>query len=246
VSALTHAQKNGHERRRANGARSPIAAVEALREREDDAGLAILDDYWNAPILTEVLSGVNRFKRLSRSLRISPPTLVERLTALVDAGLLERHVWGEQDVDYQVSEGGRRLLSLWVQKMRTHDSRSSRAHRASNGNGATHCMNGGRAAPGATLELADDEGQGALALLGTRWNLQILGQIYLGRRRFNEIKRALGVTNRPLSERLKQLVDEGIVERRQYQASRYEFWPTERGRALYPVIRAAFDWASGP
>jgi DNA-binding HxlR family transcriptional regulator len=240
MTSLTRAQNNGHNGVRTGRPQRSSDAPAPLDELGADARLALLDDYWNAPILTEVLSGANRFRRMARNLQISSRTLSERLDALVDQGLLERRDWSEQDVEYRVSESGSRLLSIWVQRMRRRDVRASNGHGVSNGNGSGSAANGN----GAHLELTDPAAERALALLGTRWNLLILAQLHLGRRRFTELKRALGITNRILTERLKQLADNEIIERRQYQASRYEFWLTPRGVALLPAITALFDWAA--
>jgi DNA-binding HxlR family transcriptional regulator len=252
MSSLTHAQKTSRQEPTSDCRHRPAGTIEGLPDptRAIEAQLAVLDDYWNAPILAEILTGAIRFRRIARNLHVSSPTLDERLKDLVELGLLERRVWSEQDVEYEVTTAGRRLLSLWVQRMRRCD-----VH-ADNGSGANgHRSAGGRSdgarngaslqqmGNGSSLELSDPEAQRALALLGVRWNLLILGQLYLGRRRFTEIMRAIGITNRTLSERLKQLLESGIIERRQYQASRYEYWLTARGRALTPVVLAAFEWA---
>ena len=55
-----------------------------------------------------------------------------------------------------------------------------------------------------------------LSFLGERWALLVLRDLFLGRRRFDEIQASLGVASNVLSQRLATLVDEGIVERHRY------------------------------
>ena len=54
----------------------------------------------------------------------------------------------------------------------------------------------------------------AMELLGKRWTTLILYQLLEGPQRFNEIESALPVSGRLLSERLKELEKEEIVERK--------------------------------
>src|SRR5215212_8165418 len=55
----------------------------------------------------------------------------------------------------------------------------------------------------------------ALEVLGERWTLLVLREVLLGRRRFEEIRRNTGVATNILSDRLKTLVDHGVLERRE-------------------------------
>jgi len=81
-------------------------------------------------------------------------------------------------------------------------------------------------------------------ILGERWTLQILNEIFTARGRFDEMEAQLGVTSIMLNERLRKLVSEGLVERQLYnpRPARYEFVLTEKGRALFPVMAAIRDW----
>jgi len=54
----------------------------------------------------------------------------------------------------------------------------------------------------------------ALAVVGERWSLLVMREILFGRSRFSEIKRNLGVAPNILSDRLQQLVEHGLLERR--------------------------------
>jgi DNA-binding HxlR family transcriptional regulator len=83
-----------------------------------------------------------------------------------------------------------------------------------------------------------------LSFLGERWSILVLRDLFLGRRRFDEIQESLGVATNVLSQRLATLVDEGIVERRPYseRPERFEYRLTEKGRDLQPVLLALLRW----
>ncbi|OXE36663.1 MAG: transcriptional regulator [Phenylobacterium zucineum] len=81
-------------------------------------------------------------------------------------------------------------------------------------------------------------------LLGERWTLQILNEIFIARGRFDEIEAQLGITPIMLNERLRKLQTEGLIERRLYNPSpaRYEFVLTDKGRSLFPVMSVIRAW----
>ena len=83
-----------------------------------------------------------------------------------------------------------------------------------------------------------------LSFLGERWSILVLRDLFLGRRRFDEIQESLGVATNVLSQRLATLVDEGIVERRPYSEhpERFEYRLTEKGLDLQPVLLALLRW----
>jgi DNA-binding HxlR family transcriptional regulator len=83
-----------------------------------------------------------------------------------------------------------------------------------------------------------------LSFLGERWALLVLRDLFLGRRRFDEIQESLGVASNVLSQRLATLVEEGIIERRRYSEhpERFEYRLTEKGRDLQPVLLALLAW----
>lgn len=86
----------------------------------------------------------------------------------------------------------------------------------------------------------------AVELIGKRWTGAIILVLMPGPLRFCEIKRLVPqLSDRLLSERLKELEAEGIVERRELRESppRVEYALTDKGRALEPVVRALKRWA---
>ena len=86
----------------------------------------------------------------------------------------------------------------------------------------------------------------AVELVGKRWTGAILLVLLDGPLRFCEITQAVPcLSDRLLSERLKELEGEGIVERRVYDESpiRVEYALTPKGRALEPALRALKSWS---
>jgi len=84
----------------------------------------------------------------------------------------------------------------------------------------------------------------ALAVVGERWSLLVMRDVLLGRRRFAEIKRSLGVAPNILSDRLAQLVEHGLLERTPISegSDSYEYVPTAKGRDISPVLTTLLEW----
>lgn len=84
----------------------------------------------------------------------------------------------------------------------------------------------------------------ALQVVGERWSLLALREVFLGVHRFDQIAQNTGASRDILATRLRTLVDAGVLEKRQYQArpSRHEYVLTEAGRALHGVLQALRDW----
>src|SRR3712207_8319617 len=87
----------------------------------------------------------------------------------------------------------------------------------------------------------------AIEIIGRRWSGSIIRSMLAGASRFSEILAAVpGLSDRLLSERLKQLEQEGIVERRVTPCTpvRVEYHLTEKGLGLGAVVRSVNDWAT--
>ena len=81
---------------------------------------------------------------------------------------------------------------------------------------------------------------GVLEAIGDRWAVLILRDLSLGLRRYEDLRRSTGVTNATLSDRLKHLEDNELIERRRYQVNpeRYEYLLTAKGRDTILVTQA--------
>lgn len=86
----------------------------------------------------------------------------------------------------------------------------------------------------------------ATILLNQRWIGLIVHQLLKGEKRFNHLQKSLNVTSKVLSQRLKLLEEEAIIERIIYPESpvRIEYTLTDKGRALQPVIESIQHWAN--
>jgi len=92
-------------------------------------------------------------------------------------------------------------------------------------------------------------------MLGDWWTPLVIRTAFLGARRFDDFQSALGIPRNVLTDRLRTLEDQGVLERRQYseRPPRFEYRLTEKGIDLYPVIITMMawgdrwlDWPDGP
>ena len=85
-----------------------------------------------------------------------------------------------------------------------------------------------------------------LGLVGDWWTLLILHDAFDGYTRFDQFHANLGISSSLLTSRLRRLVAEGLLERRQYQQHppRSEYLLTELGRSLRPVIVVLAAWGN--
>jgi DNA-binding HxlR family transcriptional regulator len=89
--------------------------------------------------------------------------------------------------------------------------------------------------------------QHAIELIGRRWTGAVVRALLSGAARFSDVAAAIpGVSDRLLSERLKELEAEGVVVRTVIPTTpvRVEYHLTPKGRALADVVVAVSDWAN--
>lgn len=81
-------------------------------------------------------------------------------------------------------------------------------------------------------------------LIGERWTLLVLRDLFAGLSRFEDLRRDLGIATNVLTDRLNTLERGGLIARRRYQTKppRDEYTLTEKGRDLYPVITTIVAW----
>ena len=84
----------------------------------------------------------------------------------------------------------------------------------------------------------------ALEVVGERWTLLIIRDVFLGIRRFDELQESLGVARNVLTDRLNRLVNQGVLERVPYsqRPTRYEYRLTTKGRDLNIALSGLRQW----
>ena len=83
-----------------------------------------------------------------------------------------------------------------------------------------------------------------LDVIGEPWSPLILRDVYAGITRFDQIQQDLGISRKVLSERLKWLVDNEILERREYSTRppRHEYALTPKGTELCDLLLVMAHW----
>ncbi|MGQ0846762.1 MAG: winged helix-turn-helix transcriptional regulator [Sporichthyaceae bacterium] len=82
------------------------------------------------------------------------------------------------------------------------------------------------------------------AVIGERWTMLILRECFRGKTRYEDFRTKLGLGNNVLNDRLRLLVEEGVLDRVAYseQPVRHEYRLTKKGQDLYPVLLAIVGW----
>ena len=83
-----------------------------------------------------------------------------------------------------------------------------------------------------------------LDVIGEPWSPLLLRDVYAGITRFEQLQQDLGISRKVLAERLKWLVDNEVLERRQYsdRPPRYEYTLTPKGLELCDLLLVMARW----
>ena len=95
-------------------------------------------------------------------------------------------------------------------------------------------------------EAAACPAEATIQLIGGRWKVPIVWHLFSGTLRFSELRRAMpGVTQKMLTQQLRELEEDGIVSRKVYPEvpPKVEYSLTARGASLKPVVDAMCRWA---
>jgi DNA-binding HxlR family transcriptional regulator len=82
-------------------------------------------------------------------------------------------------------------------------------------------------------------------IVGGRWRAAVLDQLFRGEKRFSEIKRAIpGITQRTLSQQLRDLQSAGIIDRTVHPDTppRVVYATTTLGETLRPLLETMCHW----
>ena len=84
----------------------------------------------------------------------------------------------------------------------------------------------------------------SLSVLGDAWSMLILRDAHAGFTRFDQFRKSLGIAPTMLTKRLSVLVDEGLLEKRQYSEHppREEYLLTQAGKDFLPVLFVIGAW----
>jgi DNA-binding HxlR family transcriptional regulator len=81
-----------------------------------------------------------------------------------------------------------------------------------------------------------------LSVIGDHWSILIVRDLFFGMTRFDEFQTDLGIARNILADRLKKLVDEGIVDKASATGAHAEYRLTEDGLALRKVLISMARW----
>lgn len=83
-----------------------------------------------------------------------------------------------------------------------------------------------------------------LDVIGEPWSPLILRNVYVGITRFEQLQQSLGISRKVLTERLKWLVDHGVLQRRAYtdRPTRHEYALTAKGAELCDLLLVMVRW----
>lgn len=84
-----------------------------------------------------------------------------------------------------------------------------------------------------------------LALLGNKWKVLILREVFTGTKRFGELSRGIpGISQKMLTQQLKQMEKDNLIERKVYAEvpPRVEYSLTETGKSLKPILDEMHKW----
>ncbi len=85
----------------------------------------------------------------------------------------------------------------------------------------------------------------AVSLIGGKWKLLIIRNLRVRPWRFNELQRNLeGISQKVLTDSLRQLIDDGLVYRHDYQEMppKVDYGLTELGKEIMPIMDALADF----
>ena len=86
-----------------------------------------------------------------------------------------------------------------------------------------------------------------ISLIGNKWKLLIVRDLLGGTKRFGELRKSLtGISQRVLTENLRNLESDGLLDRRVYAEvpPRVEYSLNKAGLSLRPVIMAMAEWGT--
>ena len=84
----------------------------------------------------------------------------------------------------------------------------------------------------------------SLEVVGERWTLLIIRDLFYGVRRYSDMRKHIGLPPATLTDRLARLLEEGVVHRVPGSGVRDEYALTPKGEALWPVLYGLTQWGN--
>jgi DNA-binding HxlR family transcriptional regulator len=87
----------------------------------------------------------------------------------------------------------------------------------------------------------------SLDVLGDKWTLLVIRDLFMGKVRYSEFQTSPeNIPTNILADRLKRLQQDGVISKQSYQLHppRYQYLLTEKGRDLWPILKAVSQWGS--
>lgn len=87
-----------------------------------------------------------------------------------------------------------------------------------------------------------------LLLIGNKWKVLILRDLFDGTKRFGELKNSIGdISQKVLTQNLRKMEEDGLINRKVYPEipPRVEYSLTELGHTLQPVMDSLWQWGEG-
>lgn len=81
-------------------------------------------------------------------------------------------------------------------------------------------------------------------VLGDGWTSLVLREVFYGTTRFDDIQQGLDIARNTLTDRLRRLVDQGLLDKCAYQSKplRYDYVLTDKGKDFFGVLAAMSHW----
>jgi len=93
-------------------------------------------------------------------------------------------------------------------------------------------------------EVCVDSIRKVMNIFGGKWSFIIIGELHTGKKQFNNLNRTLGISTKSLSDSLKKLEANGIVERTVYATTpvTVDYALTEKGMDFQKVFNEMKEW----
>ena len=89
--------------------------------------------------------------------------------------------------------------------------------------------------------------ESTIEVIGGRWKVLILRELFQGVKRFGQLHRALhGITQKMLTQQLREMEEDGLIHRQVYLQvpPKVEYSLTPLGESLKPILAAMHEWGT--